>query len=130
MRRNAVLEGEFTRPLVTAFGRLASWLTMFWSLSCSGSAGKEHVDVGGVPGASSGLRGIVPHRRAEECSHSRRLYWAVSLRDVAFRGPRAGCGFGKRQPLHGLSGRRRGVARAFSWRIRCGTRAPWRCDCR
>ena len=46
--------------------------------------------------------------------------------DAALRAPQAGCGFGKRQGLHGLSARGGGVAKALIWRIHSGGTAPWR----
>ena len=88
------------------------------------AAGKEHVDVGADPVLPVGYEdpAAAEVRGNDPAEHPGRY----RVNDAAFRGPQAGCGFGKRQVLHGLSGRGGGVAKALIWRMRGGGTVPWR----
>ena len=67
---------------------------------------------------------IVPPRRCGGCSSGTSRAYRVN--DARCRNPQAGCGYGKRQDFHMLSGRGGGVAKALVWRIRSGGTTPWR----
>ena len=88
------------------------------------AAGQEHVDVGAdaVLPAGGEDRTAAEVRRNVRAEHLGRY----RVPDAAPRRPQAGCGFGKRQGLDGLSGRGGGVAKALIWRVRSGGTAPWR----
>ena len=104
----AVLEGDLHAAAGDGFRRAAELVddvavVVLQQVDEGVAAGKEHVDVGTDP--------VLPASRedrtaAEVWGNVRAEHLGrYRANDAAFRGPQAGCRFGKRQVLHGLSGR-------------------------